>query len=275
MYASTEKKIPWGIISSIVAIFIIALGGYTWYSYQQSQSLPSLEISLEGETAAVTPAPSPVADPNSPIIEELRAENETLIARLDTLESSQKALEAERQHLESLKIGQAVLQDFTKRFFQYEKLLNAQSFFQFFNYLVTDYIANLRVSVRTMETTDPAFQKVHRELVEWVLAQDDEKLESLAHLVGFHMIERLYRLPLSLMASGLSTEIEAIDYQKPLFMREQETPPVRDANGELRMPAIAHLANYTEAQQFFYRRGPAFSEKVVTFLQAYLAYEGY
>lgn len=275
MYASTEKKIPWKLFASIMAIGVLIIGGLIWYFYQNTQSSNSLAVSLEAEPPAAPPPSSKVLSLEktdelgnvTAALESLQKEHNELLVSVEDLETFQNRLEV-------LRLGKEVFNDFTVRFFQYENLLGSKSFYSFFTSLVSDYIANRRISVKPMKTKAPAFKMMHQEFVEWVLSQEDEKLEALATLVGFYVIERLYQLPLSSVASSLSAEISSIDFNKTLFMADVEVPPVRDANGELKMDTTVHLDDYTSAQQFFYRRGPLFSNKVMVFLNAYLAYEG-
>ncbi len=277
MYASTRKQTPLGTIVFIGVLVIgLAAGGYFLYSYWKDQQESSLEISLNTPSKMELPPVAPVdpSEESDQLAEAIKTratlqkENDTLITMLETLETNQT-------QAGQLRAGHAVLSDFANRFFKYETVLNNQSFFQFFNRLVLDYIENRTISVREMKTSDPLFKKLHQEFVVWVVAQEDQKLQALAHFAGFYVIEHLYHLPLTLLASGLSSEIEVIDFELPVLVSGAEKRPIRDKNGELKMNKEAHLDGYTSVQQFLYRRGPRFSTKIMVFLQAYLAYEGY
>ena len=277
MYASTKKQTPIGTLVFIGVLIIgLAVGGYFLYAYWKAQQASSLEISLNPAPEPDTPSPAPteiseltnqLAEAKN-IQETLQKENEVLLTTIEALEINQAKSE-------QLKIGREVMSDFAARFFKYETVLNNQSFFQFFNKLVLDYIENRAITVREMKTSDPLFKRIHQEFVAWVIALEEEEIQALAFFVGFDVIEHLYHLPLTLLASGLSSEIEVIDFQLPVLVSGAETPPIRDENGELTMKKRAHLDGYTSAQQFLYRRGPKFTAKVMVFLQAYLAYEGY
>ena len=272
MYASTKKNVSWGLILLvIVGVVALGAGGSVFYSYWKAQQEPVIELELNPPTPRpleeALPPPEPATFPNEQQ-QVSQDENASLLAQIETLEVS-------KEQFEQLQLGRAVLDDFAQQFFKYESILNNASFFQFFRGLVFDYIENRAISVKQMKESDPAFGKAHEEFVAWVIAQEDEKLVALAQFVGFYLVEHLYQLPLTLLASGLSAEIQAIDFESPVVVLDQETPPIRDGNGELKMNEKASLDRYTSAQQFLYRRGPQFSAKVLVVLEAYLAYEGY
>jgi len=275
MYASIRKQTPLGTIVFIGVLVIgLAAGGYFLYSYWKDQQESSLEINLNTPSQVELPPAAPVPDVSDQLPEAINTQ-ETLQNENDSLITTIEDLEINQAQSMQLRAGRTVLSDFANRFFKYETVLNNQSFWQFFNKLVLDYIENRAITVREMKTSDPLFRRLHQEFVVWVVAQEDQKLQALAHFVGFYVIEHLYHLPLTLLASGLSSEIEMIDFQLPVLVSGVETPPIRDKNGQLKMKKEAHLEGYTSAQQFLYRRGPRFSTKVMVFLQAYLAYEGY
>ena len=159
MYASTRKQPPFGTIVFIgILVLGLAIGGYFLYSYWKSKQASSLEISLNtpSEPESLSLAPSDSPDVISPIIETdevketLQKENDALITTIEVLESNQIKSD-------QLKLGRAVLSDFANRFFKYETVLNNQSFFQFFNTLVLNYIENRAISVKAMKTSDPLF----------------------------------------------------------------------------------------------------------------------
>ncbi len=277
MYASTKKQLPVGVIVLIIIFALgILIGSYFLYSSWKAQQESSLAISLE--TTPEANAPSAIHTSPEEIANRLAESLQTqelLQDQNEVLSTSLEKMQVHQDQFDRVKLGREVLRDFTNRFFKYETVLNQSSFFHFFTHLVLDYIENRAISVKGMKISDPLFRKLHSEFVAWVLAQEDKKIQALADFVGFYLIERLYQLPLTLLASGLSTEIEVIDFNMPVFAENAELAPIRNANGELKMNKLVHLDNYTSAQQFFYRRGPKFSTKVMVFLQAYLAFEGY
>lgn len=272
MYASTKKPISWvALVLVFIGVLVLGIGGYIFYSsLKEDPSIAEIEVPPLPD-APQEKTPQPVEEPssqNNARQEELEAENLALLEQIQTLQLT-------KEQFAQLQVGRGVLDDFAQRFFQYESILNKASFFQFFKMLVFDYIENRAISVKHMKESDPVFGKVHEEFVTWVIGQEDAKLVALAQFVGFYLVEELYQLPLTLLAAGLSAEMEAIDFQMSVIVLDTETPPIRDGNGELKMNEKAGLDSYTSAQQFLYRRGPQFSAKVLVFLQAYLAYEGY
>ncbi|MBF0286309.1 MAG: hypothetical protein HQM14_00710 [SAR324 cluster bacterium] len=277
MYASTKKQPSTGVIVILITLVIgILIGGYFLYASWKAQQESSLAISLDTSPEANAPSTAQISSEEvaDRLSEALQAQ-EILQSQNEVLSTSLEKMQIHQDQFDQVKLGRDVLLDFTNRFFKYEVVLNQSSFFHFFSQLVLDYIENRAISVKGMKVSDPLFRKLHNEFVGWVLAQEDEKIQALADFVGFYLIERLYQMPLTLMASGLSTEIEVIDFDAPVFVENVDIAPIRDERGELKMNKSVHLDNYTSAQQFFYRRGPKFSTKVMFFLQAYLAFEGY
>lgn len=275
MYASTKKPISWGaLVLVFIVVLALGIGGYIFYSFwKEDQSTAEIEVpsppTSPQETTQEIASPPVESSPQSNAgQEELETEDLTLLEELQTLQLTE-------EQFAQLQMGRGVLDDFAERFFQYESILRKDGFFEFFKTLVFDYIENRAISVKHMKESDPAFGKVHEEFVTWVIEQEDEKLVALAQFVGFYLVEELYQLPLTLLAAGLSAEMADIDFQMPVVVFGRETSPIRDGNGELKMNEQASLDSYTSAQQFLYRRGPEFSAKVLVFLEAYLAYEGY
>lgn len=276
MRASTKNQTSWGMIVFIfVMIAGLVVGGYYLYSYWKAQQKSPLEISLDPSFDTKDESISssfsedlPEESENVNIQHFLQTENDMLLARIEEME-----IDLER--LEQFKMGREVLNEFSTRFFKYEPLLNSNSFFQFCVVLAKDYVENKAVSASEINTSHPDFENLRREFINWVITQEDEKYIALANFLGFHLIEPLYQLPLTRVATGLSAEIEAIDFQMLVQDANAERPPVRDSNGELKMGKRVYLHDYTSAQQFLYRRGPLFSAKVLVFLKAYLAYDNH
>ena len=273
MQASIKNQTSWGTIVFIVVLIAgLVVGGYYMYSYWKAGQKSPLEISLDPSFNSKEDSSSsfledvPDVDESIDIQQILQTENDELLAKIE-------GMEIDQEQLDQLKVGREVLNDFAAQFFKYEPLLNSNSFIQFFSELAQNFVQNKAVSVRGIKTSHPQFENLHREFISWVITQEDEKYIALANFVGFHLMEPLYQLPLTQVASGLSAEIEAIDFQMLVQVANSERPPVRDSNGELKMGKRVYLHDYTSAQQFLYRRGPRFSAKVLVFLKAYLDYD--
>lgn len=204
-------------------------------------------------------------------IETLQSENSELKENQTNLKED---LNPYQDKVNLLQQGREVLNDFASRFFKYEVLLQGKSFYQFIHTQVYNYVENRDISVKDANYKDPLFQSLKREFMQWVLAQKDQKIRAFAAFVGFHFEEAVYQLPLSLMASSIILELEKINFQDSVYVDFELTPPVRDEMGQLNMDKPAHLEKYSPAQQFFYRRGPKFTEQVVKFFEAYMAFEG-
>ena len=272
MQTSTKKRSSWGTIVLIAVLIAgLVIGGYFLYSYWKALQTSPLEISLdpsfhsEKESSSSFFEDIPEVGKTIDIQQVLQTENEELIAKLEGMETYQ-------EQFDQLKVGREVMNDFAGRFLKYETLLNSNSFIQFFSELAQNYIENKAIPVKGIKTSHPLSERFHDEFMTWVINQEDEKFIALANFVSFYLVEPLYQLPLRRVASGLSSEIEAIDFQMLLQVANVERPPVRDKNGELKMGKRVYLHDYTSAQQFLYRRGPRFSAKMLVFLKTYLAY---
>ena len=102
-----------------------------------------------------------------------------------------------------------------------------------------------------------------------------KKLRGGANFMAFFFAETLYEIPLTLLASRLVPELEAIDFETPVLIAKTLTTPLRDKNGEMKITEPAHLDQYTMSQQFYYRRGPKITEKTIRFLKAYLNFSDF
>ena len=90
--------------------------------------------------------------------------------------------------------------------------------------------------------------------------------------LSFFFAETLYDIPMTMLASRMTPELEEINFGTPVLLQEILTTPSRDVNGELNEKKPTVVEKYSMAQQFFFRRGPKISEQVVVFFKAYLSY---
>ena len=90
--------------------------------------------------------------------------------------------------------------------------------------------------------------------------------------MSFFYAETLYDIPMTMLASRLTPELEEINFSTPVLLQKVLTTASRDVNGEMNEKRPTDVAEYSMAQQFFFRRGPKISAKAVVFLKAYLSY---
>ena len=94
----------------------------------------------------------------------------------------------------------------------------------------------------------------------------------LMSFLSFFFAETLYDIPMTMLSSRMTPELEEINFGTPVLLENVLTTPSRDGNGEMNEKKPTIVSKYSMAQQFFFRRGPKISEKAVVFLKAYLSY---
>jgi hypothetical protein len=104
------------------------------------------------------------------------------------------------------------------------------------------------------------------------MLRTNEEIEAVARFLSFFFAETLYDIPMTMLASRMTPELEEIDFSTPVLLDNVLTTPSRDANGEMNEKKPTTVTKYSMAQQFFFRRGPKIAERAVVFLKAYLSY---
>ena len=111
-----------------------------------------------------------------------------------------------------------------------------------------------------------------KEITNWLLDRKDTEIEAVARFLSFFFAETLYDIPMTMLASRMTPELEEIDYSSPVLLKKVLTTASRDSNGEMNEKDPASIENYTMSQQFFFRRGPKITGKAIVFFKAYLSY---
>ena len=109
-------------------------------------------------------------------------------------------------------------------------------------------------------------------MTSWLLARKDIEIEAVARFLSFFFAETLYDIPMTMLASRMTPELEDIDYSSPVLLKKVLTTASRDSNGEMNEKDPAVIEKYTMSQQFFFRRGPQITGKAIVFFKAYLSY---
>ena len=267
---------------------ILAVGSYWLYSQWKERQLQALEIQIATEKNKPETESQQNVSPNVPQINLTSQKNHNEVMKLkqllesnsvaqEALEEQNEALLAElnqltetAETLEQIKRGREVANRFISQFLQYEPILEGQSFFSFFQSLALQYSETQSLSFKKLQITNPLLPQFRKEFVVFVVEMQESDIEAFAKFVGFHLLERGFHFPLTLVASRLIIDIEAIDFETPIFIDGQQTIPERDAHGELIVTQKAEMLEYSQTQQFFFRRGAKFSKAVLSFLKLYL-----
>ena len=260
----------------LVLLATLAFGSYWLYSKWKEQQLQALEVQISKQQPVLNPEPPPSEPINVEIArlqqllessaiarQSLEEQNEALLTELDRLTKN-------IERLQRLKRGRAIVNDFISRFLQYEPVLGGRSFFDFFQTLALKYSETQSIPLKYFKRKEPLFQQFHQEIMTYAVEMNESDIQAVAEFVGFHIVERAFHLPLTLVASRLIIDIEAIDFDTVIFIEGKKVNPQRDTNGELILQKKAEMLEYSQAQQFFFRRGPQFSQTVLTFLKFYL-----
>ena len=200
----------------------------------------------------------------------LENEHKELKLLLERVSTELKVASEGQKSFQSMAAGRAMLRDFEKRFVNSRLFRESGGFLSFLRNKSEAYLreGDLRLASRTMKKEERS--KLHRELSQWLVERNNEEVEGGAHYMAFFFAESLYEIPLTMLASRLIPELEAIDFNTPVLVSKTLTTPQRDERGEMITSKPAFLEKFTMSQEFFYRRGPKITEKTIRFLKAYL-----
>jgi hypothetical protein len=134
------------------------------------------------------------------------------------------------------------------------------------------YLSSGKLTVNPAGIKKKDLLNFRRELTSWLLTRSNEEIEAVARFLSFFYAETLYDIPMTILASRLTPELEEINFSTPVLLQKVLTTASRDVNGEMNEKKPTAVAEYSMAQQFFFRRGPKISSKAVIFLKAYLSY---
>ncbi|MBF0352455.1 MAG: hypothetical protein HQM11_15600 [SAR324 cluster bacterium] len=237
-----------------IAFSLMGVAGWLVFHYFQTSS--QLEIRWE---AQVTSAP----DVHKTVEESIP--QISISANINTMATEDK--------FARLSNGRQVLHDFSKKFSDYQEIWNGKSIPLIIQDLSEKFLKQNRIEIRVLNIKTLSFPSLKHTFPEWLTSQSEENIRDLAYLTGFMVIEHFYEWPLTLIASRIINDIQGIDFNLPVRSGNKDLQPQRSDNGELIINQPLVLAEYTPAQQFFYRRGPLFSNRVVLFFREYLAFQ--
>ena len=238
---------------------------------------------LQTRTGAPAPAtsngeaPSPPASTTSSNadaarVQELENEQKELKLLLERLSAELKVAQDSKGILDQLLLGRQVLRDFEKRFLSHPFFQKQGGFLGYFRKQTQTYLSQQEISIRAPGVSDEELATFRKNLTTWTIGRSDAEIQGVARYTAFFFAESLYAIPMNLLASRLVPELEAIDFNTQVLVQNVKTVAIRDANGELGEKGQVELERYNLAQQFFFRRGPKITGRVVLFLKSYLSY---
>jgi hypothetical protein len=227
----------------------------------------------------VVPGPSDQKTTNAKISEEelqrlLDVENEKkeLILLFERVSADLKDTKRSKQILDQLLLGRLVLSDFGKSFLNHKLFRKSGGFLSFMSKKTKNYLSDGKLIINPAGIKKKDINIFRKEMTSWLLARKNPEIEAVARFLSFFFAETLYDIPMTMLASRMTPELEEIDFSSPVMLKNVLTTASRDSNGEMNEKNPASIENYTMSQQFFFRRGPKIAEKAIVFFKAYLSY---
>ena len=199
-------------------------------------------------------------------------EQKELILLFERVSADLKDASSSKKVLAQLMLGRSTLRDFGKRFLNYKLFRKSGGFLRYMRLKTKAYLSDGQLGVNPSGIKQKDLAKFRKEITSWLMLRNNEEIEAVAQFLSFFFAETLYDIPMTMLASRMTPELEEIDFSTPVLLENVLTTPSRDANGEMNEKKPTTVSKYSMAQQFFFRRGPKISGKAVVFLKAYLSY---
>jgi len=256
-------------------IFAFLIGGLAttlFYLNWKKENVEQLSVSLVPTEIEILSSSLSQEKINEKLAQ-LQQKYDSLYETHHILENQIKELEQEQKYWQQQNVGRALLTEFSDIFAKYPTVLTPQNWSSTLQSSLQTYIKYRTIEMSAFNQKSNQFTEWKNEIYQWVLTKQVEDVQAFARFFRFHLIESFYGLPLTLVSSGLLRELQEINYELKLEQNNQQIVPVRNAFGELSLQSEAYLDRYNHTQQFFYRRGPKFTKRVIWFLEEYLSYE--
>jgi len=267
-----QKLIP---LFTVVFFLSTCILLYRLYFYVP-QTLPipksaQIEISIPEKTMISNEKPQ-ISEEEIQRLLNIENEQKELVLLFERVSADLKIATVSKQILNQLTLGRFILRDFEKRFLNNKIFLKAGGFLSFMRIKIKSYLSSAKLAVNPSGIKRNDLLNFRGELTSWLLKRSNEEIEAVAKFLSFFYAETLYDIPMTMLASRLVPELEEINFSTPVLLQKVLTTASRDANGEMNEKRPTAVAEYSMAQQFFFRRGPKISARAVVFLKAYLSY---
>ena len=199
-------------------------------------------------------------------------EQKELILLFERLSADLKDTKRSKQILDHLLLGRSILSDFGKKFLNHKLFRKSGGFLSYMRKKTKNYLSDGKLIINPAGIKKKDIYIFRKEMTSWLLARKDTEIEAVARFLSFFFAETLYEIPMTMLASRMTPELEEIDYSSPVLLKNVLTTASRDSNGEMNEKNPASIENYTMSQQFFFRRGPQITGKTIVFFKAYLSY---
>ncbi|MBS1254830.1 MAG: hypothetical protein MAG581_00626 [Deltaproteobacteria bacterium] len=234
---------------------------------------PRIEVKVLPESSE-EPSPEKPQISQEEIQRLLDVENEQkeLILLFERVSADLKDTTRSKEILEQLLLGRTILRDFGKRFLNHNLFRKSGGFLSYMRKKTKNYLSDGKLVINPAGIKKKELALFRKEMTSWLLTRSDAEIEAVARFLSFFFAETLYDIPMTMLASRMTPELEEIDYNSPVLLKKVLTTASRDSNGEMNEKGPTSIEKYTMSQQFFFRRGPQITGKAVVFLKAYLSY---
>jgi len=262
----------------LTLVFFLATCVLLYLQYFPTPEKPPLpntaeiELKVVPESPEVVVATAKITDEEIQRLLDVENEQKELILLFERVSADLKDASASKKVLAQLMLGRSTLRDFGKRFLNYKLFRKSGGFLRYMRQKTKAYLSDGQLGVNPSGIKQKDLAKFRKEITSWLMLRNDEEIEAVARFLSFFFAETLYDIPMTMLASRMTPELEEIDFSTPVLLENVLTTPSRDANGEMNEKKPTAVTKYSMAQQFFFRRGPKISEKAVVFLKAYLSY---
>ena len=246
-----------------------------YFSASEISPIPKtaeIELKITPQSQEIAIAKPKITDEEIQRLLDVENEQKELILLFERVSADLKDASSSKKVLAQLMLGRSTLRDFGKRFLNYKLFRKSGGFLRYMRLKTKAYLSDGQLGVNPSGIKQKDLAKFRKEITSWLMLRNNEEIEAVAQFLSFFFAETLYDIPMTMLASRMTPELEEIDFSTPVLLEKVLTTPSRDANGEMNEKKPTAVTKYSMAQQFFFRRGPKISEKAVIFLKAYLSY---
>lgn len=246
-----------------------------YFSTPERSPIPKtaeIELKITPQSPNIAVEKPKITDEEIQRLLDVENEQKELILLFERVSADLKDASSSKKVLAQLMLGRSTLRDFGKRFLNYKLFRKSGGFLRFMRLKTKAYLSDGQLGVNPSGIKKKDLAKFRKEITSWLMLRNNEEIEAVAQFLSFFFAETLYDIPMTMLASRMTPELEEIDFSTPVLLENVLTTPSRDANGEMNEKKPTTVTKYSMAQQFFFRRGPKISGKAVVFLKAYLSY---
>ena len=246
-----------------------------YFSVPEISQIPkTTEIELQVVAQSTeTPTEEPkITDEEIQRLMDVENEQKELILLFERVSADLNDASRSKKVLAQLMLGRSTLRDFGKRFYNYKLFRKSGGFLRYIRQKTKTYLSDGELGVNPTGIKQRDLAKFRKEITSWLMLRTNEEIEAVARFLSFFFAETLYDIPMTMLASRMTPELEEIDFSTPVLLENVLTTPSRDADGEMNEKKPTNVTKYSMAQQFFFRRGPKIAERAAVFLKAYLSY---